>query len=107
MIEYTVNSIKTLCRYDMLIEQTLIQIAFARIFKLHVAFGWNFTEAAVARHNDKPLDKMDYDAGTSSRLENRIQKKLTQTYGAILIIDRTKTRNLSLLAGIGNLFNRL
>ncbi len=34
-------------------------------------------------------------------------KNLTQTYGAILIIDRTKTRNLSLLAGIGKLFNRL
>lgn len=66
MVKDAVNSIKSLCRYDMLIEQTLIQKAFALIFKLHVAFGWNFTEAAVARHNDKPLDKMDYDAGTGS-----------------------------------------
>ncbi len=67
MVEDTVNTIESLCRYNVFIEQSLVQIAFALIFKLHVAFRWNFTKAAVTRHNDKPLDKMDYDAGIDSR----------------------------------------
>ena len=67
MIENAVDAIEPLSRDHMFIEQSLVQIAFALILKLHVAFGWNFTEAAVARHNDKPLNKVDYDAGIDFR----------------------------------------
>ena len=57
MVKDAIDAIESLSRDNMFIEQALIQIAFALILKLHVAFGWNFTEAAVARHNDKPLKK--------------------------------------------------
>ena len=67
MVEDTVNTIESLCRYNVLIEQSFVQIAFVLIFKLNMAFRWNFTKAAVTRHNDKPLNKVDYDAGIDFR----------------------------------------
>ena len=74
MVKDAINAVESLCRYNVLIEQPFVQIAFVLILKSHVAFRWNFTEAAVTRHNDKPLDKMDYDAGIDSREVNRVPK---------------------------------
>ena len=67
MVKDTINAVESLCRYNVLIEQFFVQIAFVLIFKLDMAFRWNFTKVAVTRHNDKPLDKMNYDAGIDSR----------------------------------------
>ena len=71
MVKDAIDAIESLSRNNMFIEQALIQIAFALIFKLHVAFGGDFPEAAVARHNDKPLKKMGYWAGSDSHWENQ------------------------------------
>ena len=71
MVKDAIDAIESLSCDNMFIEQALIQIAFALIFKLHVAFGGDFPEAAVARHNDKPLKKMGYWAGIDSHWENQ------------------------------------
>ena len=66
MVKDAIDAIESLSRDNMFIEQALIQIAFALIFKLHVAFGGDFPEAAVARHNDI-IGQLAYESRSKSK----------------------------------------